>query len=913
MSPGNLGLWLVIMTGASSNPPLDVMVVYLDDVSPDMFTPWILDQEKETIDLPYGMPRDGTPTLGKLAREGVAFRTALAPAMCVPSRMTLLTGRYAYYHGVWHNFLRLRDATAQITTLPGQLRVNGYWTSAVGKWGCPLGIPASFDDFFLWTQGPAPRPHCKGGEDIHGEKSSRYWQPCYRRRDGSYPETLPHHFGPDLEVDWITQVWLQNDDHRSLSTNSSSRVGRLEPPQKKQFLYWATVLTHETIDRRMPVIGEPGTYVSAPVMSEEYKEAFRNMVKKADANIGVVIDKIRERQQTRDRKRSSLVWILSDNASFDTGKERGTERGARIVSIVWSPSGLVKPRGMVNVLMDVADVLPTVLDAVNATYLPGPPAKSDRVRAYRDYRGRLDNDAADGESLWPYLTGTPTAPEKDFALSFVAGFSVIRTRDFLYETGSFLFPDLQGANFARLYDAPDRYGKRYRRCERTAASPRKILGDLQSRCIEGRAVVESLRRKLGPVLVPDHPGLAASSEFLNRHRRLAHYYLYDHAAYRGIHKTLDQSLALRPDDAVPATDAATDARTILFPPPPDVGGGVLRHHRRGVVATTTTTTTTTTTPLPPLMVNTPRTCGLHHRTNKTVRPLFGNRTVFLMRFRKAASTTLCTVLVNYVKLRLLEEMRPLNLLCLPAISRPEVISLAHIRHPVDRGRSEYWYSGPGKVTGRDGVDLWTAWLDNGGSPHCRFNAGVGASNYFARRFLGRCGRCGTVHDLRPDDGDPHELVAYGCPAETDVTQCAENRHLDSTDASRALRALRSFDVVYVVEMPDASVRAIVHALDLPPADAIRVSTHLLTSHKNINKRTLTNSTFPPGIYDRLIHDNYLDLLLFHAAVQDLRPFAAQQDSSGLAMGSIPPRSPSSRRRRRQQQQQHSQSFISSPR
>ena len=72
-----------------------------------------------------------TPNLDALAGHGVSFTQAVCPyALCVPSRVTLMTGQYVSTHGVAGN----RDGLpATATTLPGLLHAAGYDTACVGK------------------------------------------------------------------------------------------------------------------------------------------------------------------------------------------------------------------------------------------------------------------------------------------------------------------------------------------------------------------------------------------------------------------------------------------------------------------------------------------------------------------------------------------------------------------------------------------------------------------------------------------------------------------------------------------------------------------------------------------------------------------------------------------------------------
>jgi len=78
----------------------------------------------------YGRPDSRTPTLDRLARQGVLFETAIADVpVTLPSHSTILTGVPALGHGVRYNSdFKLADAA---TTLAEVLREFGFATAAV--------------------------------------------------------------------------------------------------------------------------------------------------------------------------------------------------------------------------------------------------------------------------------------------------------------------------------------------------------------------------------------------------------------------------------------------------------------------------------------------------------------------------------------------------------------------------------------------------------------------------------------------------------------------------------------------------------------------------------------------------------------------------------------------------------------
>ncbi len=79
-------------------------------------------------------PTVRTPTLDRLAREGVLFDQAVCQApMCVPSRYSMMLGLYPHQTGILSNGPGLRDEQLPCDPLPEMLRKAGYQTAGFGK------------------------------------------------------------------------------------------------------------------------------------------------------------------------------------------------------------------------------------------------------------------------------------------------------------------------------------------------------------------------------------------------------------------------------------------------------------------------------------------------------------------------------------------------------------------------------------------------------------------------------------------------------------------------------------------------------------------------------------------------------------------------------------------------------------
>lgn len=117
--PPALSLALVLGVSFAADRP-NVLFIASDDMRPQLGC--------------YGDTTVKSPNLDALAKRGMVFqRSYVQQALCSPSRIAMLSGRYPATTQIFEIGRTLRTTMPDITTLPQHFKNNGYHTRSLGK------------------------------------------------------------------------------------------------------------------------------------------------------------------------------------------------------------------------------------------------------------------------------------------------------------------------------------------------------------------------------------------------------------------------------------------------------------------------------------------------------------------------------------------------------------------------------------------------------------------------------------------------------------------------------------------------------------------------------------------------------------------------------------------------------------
>ena len=279
-----------------------------------------------------------TPFLDKLSKVGIKFNYTISCALCTPSRVEIMTGRYGYRNYKAFEYLDVNERT-----FGNMLKDDGYTTCVVGKWQLN-GQKTKFKSGNLME-----RPlhfgfdeHCLWNVEDDGE---RYANPLLYE-NGKKLTGLEDAYGPDITNNYALNFIERNK-------------------KKPFFLYYPMILAHA------PFSPTPDSKVWKDKNRRQEKDNryFKDMVEYADKLVKTVVDKLTELGImnntvfifTSDNGTNYSITTQTINDPFRGGKGTMPDAGTHAPMIVYIP-GSVKKGFEYNELIDFSDFLPTLAD-----------------------------------------------------------------------------------------------------------------------------------------------------------------------------------------------------------------------------------------------------------------------------------------------------------------------------------------------------------------------------------------------------------------------------------------------------------------------------------------------------------------------------------------------------------------------
>ncbi|XP_077381203.1 arylsulfatase I-like [Festucalex cinctus] len=306
---------------------------------------FILIDDQGFNDIGYHNPSIKTPTLDKLAAEGVKLENYYVQPICTPSRSQLLTGRYQIHTGLQHSIIRPSQPSClppNMDTLPQRLRQAGYATHMVGKWH--LGF---------YTK--ACLPTRKGFDSFFGSLTGSVDYYSYGSCDG------PGLCGYDLHDNESVAWGHEGKYSTTLFTQRARKILQSHDPTRQPiFLLLSLQAVHTPLQ-------PPKSYIYPyRGMADVARRKFAAMVSTVDEAVRNITYALRKSGLYRD---SVIIYSTDNGAQPFTGGSnwplrgrKGTywEGGVRGVAFVHSPL-LRRRRRVSNALVHITDWFPTLL------------------------------------------------------------------------------------------------------------------------------------------------------------------------------------------------------------------------------------------------------------------------------------------------------------------------------------------------------------------------------------------------------------------------------------------------------------------------------------------------------------------------------------------------------------------------
>ncbi len=451
---------LTSMVGVAQEKP-NIIVLLADDISAREFpiyesSTWTMPGGGNTQDAQY---RASTPVMQSLVDRSCVASTCWSATVSSPTRAQLMTGRYAHLHKWWHNgdFGTYENAEGKQETYPlyesspymiGRIaQMGGYATCWSGKTqmahtdeniskygfdeGCytpgDLNNSSPLTDFSMTAVKGEKQTYIVADDGRQVEtymQTSYFWQPSVMivntpentKRDTMQPWPVSEEdkakygvntYGPDVEQDFIFDFMeRKQSEGKPFFVYHTAHLGHdsynfINPTSET---HWSATPKVEWMGDRYlrtepNITGDKGEYNTNGSISEE---GIHSQVTYIDYVVWRYLEKFDEMGIADN----TVFIITADNATSRYGKASPvSQKGIHVPFIIYAPCMDIEKLGHQDMLMNIADILPTVAD-IAGVELPA------------DYE-------INGESLIPFLT-TDVTTHRDWVYSYKSAQQMIR-------------------------------------------------------------------------------------------------------------------------------------------------------------------------------------------------------------------------------------------------------------------------------------------------------------------------------------------------------------------------------------------------------------------------------------------------------------------------------------------------------
>ena len=369
-----------------------------------------------------------TPTIDKLAQEGIRLQQYYTQRACSPTRAAIMTGRYPYRLGLARTVIsngRPSGLPLSQTTIADELKKGGYGTHYVGKWH--LGM-------HTWEYTPTFR----GFDSFYGFYNAGEDHFTHITSALNDSDTFVY-FGLDLRNNTLPDHSKNGVYSTTLFTEAIIQaIDKHDRDEAPFFIYAAYQSVHSPLQAPQKYLDQ------CQFIPYEMRRKFCALLVATDEGIANITNLLEEKDMLKD----TIIIFMTDNGGqarqgssnwpLRGGKRTIFEGGVRGTAYVW---GAELQSYDNNQLIHATDWLPTIVEGIAGLKL-----KKTRKRQL------------DGYNIWPTITNNGTTRRKEILINLdpagpeYIGQAAIRRGDWKLITGR---PNCSLGEDHPLFPCPD--------------------------------------------------------------------------------------------------------------------------------------------------------------------------------------------------------------------------------------------------------------------------------------------------------------------------------------------------------------------------------------------------------------------------------------------------------------------------